>query len=412
MTKVRLYILLAMVMLGTTGIATNDTLSLSSGYSNDIYYSLKNGVVKEITRSGWDLGFYTNAFSAGIIINEGHGVKLFSYPNGDTSHWAKVDTTGINTWKPLYNNPEIWEEGAFNKNALGHPDYGWGIYNMVTHSLTGDSLYVIYNPDFGYKKLWIVSKISVDNKYIIRFADLDGNNQFTEEIDVTPYINKNFLYYSLNSRELFDIEPDNPWDLLFTKYIDSTENMSGGKVEYLVTGVTSNVNTHANKFTSVSHDYNDWASITMDSSKNIVSYNWKSFDMATMSWTVDDSTVFFIADNEGDIYKLYFTFWEGASTGNFAFYTDMVSLSDIDESEITVENFSIFPIPAKEIINIKSLTENNKFSYKIMNISGRTILTGKSTGTTSINTESFSSGTYIVFIKNSEQTESHLIIIN
>jgi len=85
------------------------------------------------------------------------GSQLYCYPTGDTSDWESVDTVGMNSWKVLYNSPENWEDGAFNRNATGHPDYGWGVYNTVTHNVTGDSIYVIKVGN-ELKKLWIIKK--------------------------------------------------------------------------------------------------------------------------------------------------------------------------------------------------------------------------------------------------------------
>ncbi|MBT4189699.1 MAG: hypothetical protein HOE16_00755, partial [Lentimicrobiaceae bacterium] len=274
-----------------------DTLSMNPGYASDIFYSMSQGEVLNTPRAGWDMAFYTSAFSAGIIINEGSGVELYAYPNGDTSAWSSMDTTGLSSWTPLYNSPTDWEDGAFNRTSQGHPDYGWGVYNMITHSIVGDSLFVIKTEDGSFKKLWIVDKISVDNLYNIRFADLDGANQVDQSIDVKPFISKNFIYYSITNDELLDREPSESWDMLFTKYIDLTTNSSGELVEYLVTGVTSNIGLHANKFTGVGPDFDDWISKPFDSLKNTIGYDWKSFDMQTFSWVVDDSIAFFVKDD-------------------------------------------------------------------------------------------------------------------
>ena len=97
---------------------------------------------------------------------------------------------------------------------------------MITHNIVGDSLYVIKTEDGSFKKLWIVDKMSADNIYNIRFADLDGSNQVDQSIDVKPFISKNFIYYSITNDELLDREPSESWDILFTKYIDLTLNFN------------------------------------------------------------------------------------------------------------------------------------------------------------------------------------------
>ena len=74
------FLILVTAIFSVTGqgmTSTTDTLSLFPGYSNDIFYSMSDGEIANIPRAGWDIAFYTNAFSAGIIINEGSGVELY-----------------------------------------------------------------------------------------------------------------------------------------------------------------------------------------------------------------------------------------------------------------------------------------------------------------------------------------------
>ncbi|HEX7412305.1 MAG TPA: hypothetical protein VF298_09210, partial [Bacteroidales bacterium] len=108
-----------------------DSVAMGAGYANEIYYSMANGQVASVPRTQWDIAFRTPNRSSSIMINEGASVMLYTYPKSDTSGWATVDTVGIKSWKPMYNSQDDWENGAFSRNAKGHPDYGWGIYNTV-----------------------------------------------------------------------------------------------------------------------------------------------------------------------------------------------------------------------------------------------------------------------------------------
>ena len=374
----------------------SENLSLEPGYTNDIFYSLTDGEVSNISRAGWDIAFYTNAFSAGIIINEGAGVSLYNYPNGDTAAWANFDTTNMSSWTPLYNSNEYWEDGAFNRAALGHPDYGWGIYNAITHGLTGDSLYLINSPEAGLKKLWIVDKVSVDDIYHIKYADIDGSNEQTVELDLKPYTAKNFAYYSLVTNELIDREPEADWDIMFTKYMDLTPDNEGNMVPYLVTGATSNINRYANKFYPVADDYNDWSAQPFDSLKNVIGYNWKSFDMGSFQWVVEDSTTFFMMNTAGDVYKIVFTAWEGSTTGAFSFDKEMVHASSVFENNDNNIQLNVYPNPASQFINIKSdITEGNII---LTDIQGREVMQFELIENTSIDISQLPKGLYFVNI--------------
>lgn len=390
---------------------STDTLSMYPGYSNDIYYSMTNGEIANIPRAGWDIAFYTNAFSAGIIINEGFGVELYSYPNGDTADWATVDTTGLSTWTPLYNSPELWEDGAFNVGATGHPDYGWGVYNMVTHSVVGDSLYIIKTSEGNYKKLWIVQKISVDNLYEVKFANIDGSEEIDAPLDIKPYTEKNFVYYSIDNNNLFDREPLEDWDIMFTKYIDFTQDMSGNMVEYLVTGATSNVDHFANKFTEVGADFDDWSSQPFDSLKNTIGYDWKSFDMGTFSWVVDDSTAFFVKNTAGDVYKLVFTYWAGAGSGEFALNKEMVSATSVDDITIEEAQFSLFPNPASGEVTVNLSDEVFNGTVVLSDLSGKTILRENITGSKVLSVSELDAGIYFVTIYNDDFRETNKLFV-
>ncbi|PLW95564.1 MAG: hypothetical protein C0591_10920 [Marinilabiliales bacterium] len=398
-------------------LGQTENLSMGPGYANDIYYSFENGTIKEITRNNWDIAFYTPKFSAGVMINEGNGVTLYTYPSGDTADWALVDTAGMVAWQPIYNSPTVWEDGAFNVNATGHPDYGWGTYNMATHNLTGDSIYVIQLADGSFKKLWIVGKQSLANIYTIRYADLDGADEINEDIAVAPYENKRFYYYSLVNNEELDRDPESEtWDILFTKYMDLTKDNDGNWVPYLVTGATSNVDIGANEFYPVPDDFNSWAEMPFDSAKNVIGYDWKSFDMGTFTWEIADSTAFFVQSYNGDVYKLTFESWEGSTTGNFVINKSMVSLASVDELKTEIGKLTAYPNPAASFVNIKISEEASYDSMIIMNQSGKIIYQSDVSQIDlrngyKIDLNGFTKGLYIIQLNgNNIQTNQKLLV--
>ncbi len=412
------YTLLIALLVGITGVFAQsreyvqDTMSMGFEYENEIFYSMTDGVVSTVPKAGWEIAFYTAPFSAGIIINEGNEVKLYAYPKGDTSAWDHMDTTGMSTWKPLYNSPEYWEDGAFNKNALGHPDYGWGIYNSVNHSLYGDSLYIVDIPGTGLKKLWILNKISVNNLYNIRYADMDGSNEKTAEIDAKPYVDKNFIYYSLVNDEIIDREPSGEWDLLFKKYYDQIA-MGPEMVDWPVTGATSNVDRYTNKFYPVADDYEDWNALPFDSLKNSIGYDWKSFNMSTMQFEIADSTVYFVMNKAGDVYKLVFTLWEGNTTGKFALNKKLIQPSFISNTGKPSEFVAVYPNPARETVNIRLDDQDiDNGIIIITDLSGRKVFESDFNRDITINVSGFPEGLYFITIHNDNFKETGKLIVN
>jgi hypothetical protein len=392
---------------------------MGPGYTDDIFYSLKNGEISKAARDTWDIAFFTPRFSAGIIINESNGVELYTYPNGDTSSWANIDTSGMSGWKLLQNDPEYWEEGAFNRNALGHPDYGWGVYNMVDHSVYGDSLYIVKSPNGWTKKLWIQKKVSINNIYIFRFSNLDGSDNQYVEFDVSPYETKNFVYYSLEENEPYDREPEkSSWDLQFTKYIDMVPTNEGDLEPYLVTGATNNVESFSNNFYPELPTFVDWAAKPFDSTKNAIGYDWKSFDMGLFQWTIKDSNYYFVNTVDGDIYRLQFKSWDGSMSGDFVFDKWLVSLSSVNENELTSNIISIYPNPAHSDFTIKVTDlESNDNQLMIMDQAGRMIFNETYSNSNllsgiELSNLNLSKGLYLVTIKNKHQTITKKLIIN
>jgi phosphohistidine swiveling domain-containing protein len=383
---------------------TTDTITMGASYADDVFYSLENGVVKAEPRNNWDLGFYTNRWSAGIIINDGTGVKLFAYPKGDTAAWSTMDTAGMNQWTNLYNSDTIWEDGAFNRNALGHPDYGWGTYNMVSHDVIGDSLFILQRADGSLKKVWIERKNSVANTFYFKYADIDGQHEVTETLDATPYESKLFIYYSTTNQQLIDREPEKTtWDLLFSKYAAIVYDSEGIASYYLVVGATSNVTDSISRNHPVIEGFEDWSSTTLNGDKSTIGHDWKSFSMNTFSWEIEDSLAFFVKNTKGDIYKLVFDYFSGSSTGRAGFVKKLLSLSAVDEPVIKT-SLTIFPNPAVHDVTILiDKFENNAATLKIYDQSGRLTYSEEKVASNNqlkINVSSIPDGLYILEIVN------------
>lgn len=395
-----------------------DSLSLAPGYTQDLFYSFENGEVSKADRTNWDIAFYTPRFSAGIMINDGSLVQLYTYPNGDTNAWASVDTTGMTSWTPLYNSTDNWEDGAFNRNASGHPDYGWGWYNMADHNVYGDSIYIIDLQGAGFKKLWIKKKVSIDNIYTFQYADLDGSNLQEVELDVKPYETKNFIYYSLSTNQAIDREPaEKTWDIVFTKYMETVQDNEGNDSYYIVTGVESNVDIAANHFYPVAPDFTDWSSLPLDTVKNKVGYEWKEFSMATFSWEVHDSNYFFVQNYTGDIYKLGFVWWEGSATGNFALDKQVVSLVSVNETVVNENELHVYPNPATSHFTLRSSTElDGDCQVVIYDQSGRSVYRNNLTSTEiangfQVSDLNLTKGLYIISLKGNNYSANQKLLV-
>jgi len=294
-----------------------DSISMGAGYANDIFYSMGNGVVKTSPRDAWDIAFSTYRMSSTILINEGLGIKLYTYPHGDKDSWDDVDTTGIESWAPLYNSDTSWYFGAFDRNSTGHPDYGWGQYNDITHDVTGDSLFIIQLSDGSSKKLFIESRAAGTNSFNIKYGAL-GETATVKEIFCNADTSKNFVYFSFASGETVDVEPDrDSWDIVFTKYHDES-------IPYIVTGILSNMDLEVAEVSQTDTDLADASTADFSSHISVIGSDWKEFDMGTFSYVVQEDLCYFVKKAEDEIYKLVFTGTDGSASGKMVFDVEEV----------------------------------------------------------------------------------------
>lgn len=407
------YILIISIMTFLLGSTVNqaqesvDSIMMEAGYANDVYYSFENGEVHSADRTNWDIAFYTLTWSAGIIINDGNGVELKLYPNADTSGWNAVDTTGFSGWPALYNSVDSWEEGAFNVSATGHPDYGWGVYNTITHNVVGDSVYIIKLADATFKKLWIVQKISIQNTYEFRFANLDGSDQVNVTLNCSDYSDKNFVYYSLANQQVRDREPvADSWDILFTKYMGVLD----GGVRYPVTGVLNNVDIPANRFEMVDPDFEDWSAAPMDSTKTPIGHDWKYFDMNTFSYFVEDSLVFFVRNLSQDVYKLVFTSFD-YTMGKAVFEKKLIEASAVAGISGN-SSILIYPNPAYDFIEVKQEKGFEVDQISLTDLKGSVLFRSEmSSDKITIPVDGFKAGLYLITVRSGEQTAVQKVLI-
>ena len=374
-----------------------DTVSTGAEYVNEVYYNLDSGAVKTVDRA-WDIAFQVSGMGSTIRINGGNGIELYGYPNGDTSHWASLDTAGISGWNKYYNSDSLWSKGAFSQTADGMFDLGWGRYNMTTHYVTADSLFVIKLSNGSYKKLWIDKLAS--SVYYFKYADLDGGNEIHDTLAKADYLNKNFGYYSIENEVEIDREPDNAsWDLVFTKYGDFvTPTYFMG-----VAGVLGNDGISVNEVSGVHSDDADTLGTNFSSSISAIGYDWKTLNYGTGLYTADDSLTYFVSSNDGDLWKIVFTAFERYS-GNYVFNKEKLVTSSIDENATNLK-VATYPNPATDYLNIV-LHQNNSddLNVTVFNLSGSLVYSRNFPGTSGINNlqlgvGEFSKGLYIVNVQ-------------
>lgn len=378
----------------------NQSISLLPSYTNQSFYSLENGEVANLNNTDWDLAFSTATMSSSIRINAGIGTELYTYPLGDTTDWNNFNSSNLSNWLPIYNSDTNWFVGAFDKNSTSMFDMGWGMYSMITHHVTGDSLYAIKTVGGDWKKLWI-QKLAND-EYTFKYANLDGTNEINTSVSKFNYSDKNFIYYSLDQNSVLDREPNSiDWDITFTKYITPVQGMPYG-----VTGVMSNDGVQVAQVDNLPdpNSYTDYSQHLMSTEINTIGYDWKSFDMSTFSYSVEPYRCYFVKDLQDKVWRIIFTSFEGSSTGNIEFNTqEMTSSTSVSELQSDISTFEIYPNPITDN-NLTIVFDNsfNETQLEIFTVTGKQVfdknINGAGFQAKSFSLPNLDKGLYIVSI--------------
>lgn len=365
---------LALLLTATTTQAqmVTDMVSIQAGYTNQSFYSMANGEISNVINTDWDLAFQLRGYAASVFINSKNGVNLWK-ANKDISQWNSMtvaDTTGIlsDPAYQLFNSDTSWDFGAFNRtnDSTNQFDLGWGVYNYITHVITGDSIFFIKVGPTDYRKLRIDDLTG--GIYNFRYANLDGSGEVVATLNKQNFQNKFFGYYSITGNTTIDREPVyNTWDLTFCQYFAQTP------IAYMVTGVLSNDSVLVAKAYPVDTAITSAAGFTFSDKMNAVAYDWKSFNMSTFSWDIADSTVYFVQDRAGMLWKMIFTGFGGSSNGNFIFDKGPAVSTGLFESS-PVKTFGVYPNPTSGFARMMLQTEQAGLAnIRLVDLNGKTV---------------------------------------
>lgn len=243
-------------------------------------------------------------FKTLLLLILGFGVQAQSF-----------DTTGMAAWPQRYNSYTSWDQGAFDayRDTSDPADFGWGNYNVTTHLISGDSIYILKTVQGNYKA------ISIDNissgTYTITYSNLNGSAQTTKSFSRANYSSRNFFYYAIDQDVVKDLEPNSAdWDIVFTKY----PIIFPGFGAYPVAGVLHNrgvATAKVEKDSGMIASISDTLQFPMLSEINQIGYDWKD----AFAGVVHDTLSYFVKDQLGNINQLQFTEYGGSATGIMKF---------------------------------------------------------------------------------------------
>lgn len=352
-----------------------DSVIIGSGYANKAFYSFQNGTVATIPNNDWDIAVAVySTQTASIRINGGFGVRLWQYMAGDTTAWNTLDTAGLTTnpavWKECFDNDTAYEPSAFEYNMTGHPNYGWGVYNNITHDVNGIALFVIKTHDNAYKKIWIKNQKAIGNTMTIRTAELDGSSDGTFTFGKT-FTSKNYVYIALNNTlSVLDLEPANTsYELIFDKY---NAYIFPPGLYYPVSGVRLNRGIQAAEARDIHEDDAVYTNYTFSNNMTLIGHDWKI--QPPPAWVIVDSLSYFVVDNPGNVWQIWFTGFTGSSSGKYYFNKRQVAFASIEDEDNNLIKVSVYPNPASENVNIIYTNESSTNGWaKVFDIHGKIV---------------------------------------
>ncbi|MBL7919952.1 MAG: T9SS type A sorting domain-containing protein [Bacteroidia bacterium] len=409
--------LIALFTMGSRAQIIIDTVSVGAGYANQKYYSLQNDEQGTQGKDNWDIGFEITGYAGTILANtQKANFTVYKAPYS-IANYAIIDTTGIISWPMLYNSDQTWDVGAFNRgaNPFNSNDLGWGVYDVNTHIITGDSCYVIKLSAASYKKVKFENLSG--GIYTFEYANINGTSSQTATINKSNYTGKNFAYYDMTANVAVDREPVSAnWDLTFGRYTAFIPTA------YPVVGVMSNKGVkvaQADNVTSPS-TYNTWSTHNLNSNITEIGHDWKYFNLSNNAWWLAQDTVYFVKDKPGNIWKIRFTAFGGSTTGNVVFSKEKLSTVGItDVMGNIISKVTVYPNPSNgsnTTLLFSNESEIVKVLVSIIDLNGKliseeTITTSNGINLYNLNTQLLNSGVYFIQLNaGGNETTQKLII--
>lgn len=362
----------------------------------------------------WHLAFSMNAGdSSSIWANHNAGnafVKVYNI-HKDHSQWASVSLADTANAALCFNLDQKYSQGALNDIPSADPfNFGWGTYNMVTHNVIGDSIFIVKANNVFYK-VFIDSLQSTTMTYTISVGDIVANTSNTYTVAKgTKYANAIFAHFDLATGMDTLREPDmGTWDIVFNRYNSLVLLGPPPAVPYSVVGAFGNRGMNFGKAVQVHVDTacNNYTTYTTPwmTSISTIGYDWKTFTPPAGPWIIADSLSYFIKSKDNNLYQIQFTGYSGSGTGNINFRKRVITPVKVDDVTSLINQYSIFPNPAQNDVNvIIDAKQSNEARMLISDLNGRIVSSANINIQTGVNAYSvpvkqLSNGHYILSIQ-------------
>lgn len=288
------------ITLPPKGDGTVMQLDMGDKYEYQYYVSLDQQKIVYISRSDqWHLAFESGASSHGVFLNGGQGMAVI--PTGKTA-FADVGLQDTSSAAKRWRYDE--QHGGIDSTAIGD----WQTSNQV---------YIVRLNTQG-NRLRKLKITYVDAfQYIIEAGDISALNG--QPITILKKEKNNYTYFSFDLLKTVEgVEPDDhtTWDLQATlySYVFYDQNPP---LPYVVNGFLLNPNgTTAYKDSLTEHnsiDLNFANSVNFSGERDVIGFNWKSYDIDKNIYTIVAKYNFLVRTKTQSVYKLRFLDFYSAS---------------------------------------------------------------------------------------------------
>ena len=394
------YLLLLCLVVEFGFSQTPDSVNLNTNFTDMTFYKLANGAKTTASNTDWHLAFGcksaqfpNNTLQAATIrFNGALGVRLFLVHNKTKADFSSIiDTAGLQLVELFDQDTMLWM-GGFNsfKNLTDVFNYGWGQYQFTSHSVVGDSLYLLQMPNGNYKKI-VIDRLEYDTAYFFNFANINGTNPQSNKVNKKTYRTKNFVYFDVENNIIRDKEPAKTyWDLLFWQYKSPTlQNLTATEK----VGVFQNDGIAV--FQSTDANLNQCADQSYSYYANTIGKTWKG--QATLipeSPEIFDTVNYYIKDYSANHYRLKFTDQWLSNQGivRFSVLRCAAGIENIQTSPLAV-----YPNPANNVIYLDLSSSEKLVKITVFNQLGSEVKVDL-INEKSLNINNLSNGIYFAHI--------------
>lgn len=402
---------------------TTVNMTMGPAYQNRVFFDFSANTTVSQIADNWDIAFYRNsAMDKGIRINDAKTATVYQ-TSSTPADFDTVNPSQKATWgNPLYNPDQTTriQDGAFDSSTLlpaGPFNFGWGNYDIATHKVVGQVVFVIDYGNENYYKFFI-NEFSAG--YTFKYAKWNGTSWDATQTKTVANGSDDafFNYFSFTTGDKVpNLEPAKAnWDLMFTRYwTDYT--YPGGSMMYKMAGVIQNPSVTIAKVqpeTQATATATLPASGTFSAKITAIGHSWKP-----TSGVYTD--VVYYVKQESDYYRMYFTSNEGSTTGNMYFkYKNITSTLGVKEVGQKA-SFGIYPNPTsadKKVTVLFDVKEkaSNKGNVEVYDLTGKKVYNAELTNQTGfykqdLNLSHLSPGTYLVKITYGGSTETKKLIV-